>query len=526
MSIKSPVAAETSWFQPHRLAPLLAGLIGFLAYLPFVFLRYEYHDSWAWLYWLNALRSLDINMSCLELGGHHEQMGKPLMTGLLCALTAMGPVLDRVWVPKFLAFSALMGSGYLLVATFRRVGANPWVASATVLGLLLLPGTVLIVVWLATNPIAIAAFASVVAGHVWLRYLRHPIESTKVRLTLSVSVFFLILAAMFTYQIVALGFFLPLLIELLFSKQETNIRQFVFPVLAVATFALAAVCYIVVHKILLYEFHYFFLSEHHVRSAAGNDRNVAFVNLGEIGEKLRYFLVTLLPRVLSLWFVSPDTDINPPAVAIVGTATVAALVIFVWQSKNVWRSLSLVMIVCAFFVPFLISSNIGNGLYTNERVKVFMQLPIVFLLFWIIQFSITYFPGRSVLRNVGILLTAMTVLGMATSWLVILRVRVIPTYMEVLHVENRLRTAVQQNARQIVIIKAEDRHLRATLGNRASDEFGRITSYYFPQNMVSALLLEIEKKKLERAVIAIEPEKADTIAPAPNRFILDMRRFP
>ncbi len=165
-------------------------------------------------------------------------------------------------------------------------------------------------------------------------------------------------------------------------------------------------------------------------------------------------------------------------------------------------------------------------MYTNERVKVFMQLPIVFLLFWIIQFSITYFPGRSVLRNVGILLTAMTVLGMATSWLVILRVRVIPTYMEVLHVENRLRTAVQQNARQIVIIKAEDRHLRATLGNRASDEFGRITSYYFPQNMVSALLLEIEKKKLERAVIAIEPEKADTIAPAPNRFILDMRRFP
>ena len=107
-----------------------------------------------------------------------------------------------------------------------------------------------------------------------------------------------------------------------------------------------------------------------------------------------------------------------------------------------------------------------------------------------------------------------------------MRARVIPNYMELRHVEYRLKEAVRQNVQQIYIIKADDRHLRATLGSRGSEEIGRITSFYFPEQMVSAILLEIEQKKIPRAVIPVEAIQGDTIKPGPGRLILDMRRFP
>lgn len=505
--------------------PLFTALVVVVAFIPIIFFRYAYHDSWAWLMYFSQLRTYDLPNLCVAIGGNHELMGKPLMTSLLCALTAFGAVVDRIWIPRLIAFAMLMGAGALLLSVFRQARVNMAVASLALLSLMLLPGTVLMISWMATNPIACAAFAAVLAGWLWLRYLRHPRHGFAIRFALSLLVLFLLVLSLFTYQVVALFFFVPLMVELLFTKQESNWRQFMFPVLAVATFGVASICYVIGHKILLYDFHYFFLTEQQVSGVNANNRNVAFLSVAEIRPKLDFLVSVLLPRVLSLWFVSAETAFVPEAAIFFGALTVVALIVFAIQAKNIWRVFALTLIVACFFVPFLASANQGNGLYTNERVKMFMQLPFVLLVWWLINLLVTA-RGGAPTKALAITLSGAVLVGTVVCWFTVLRVRVIPSYLELKHVEVRLREVVRHGTREIYVIKAEDRHLRAALGNRASDEFGRITSFYFPQHMIMAMLIAIDPKKGPRPIIDVEAKDGDSIKPAPNRYILDMRKFP
>ncbi len=139
----------------------------------------------------------------------------------------------------------------------------------------------------------------------------------------------------------------------------------------------------------------------------------------------------------------------------------------------------ILLVTACFFGPFALSHNAGNGLYQLERVNAFMQVPVVLFLWALIPWL---FARRSWLQPAagGALLTVM-------------RARVMPTYMELKHVEPRLREAVRRDIKHISIFKTEDNHLRATIGVPGGDEFGRITSFYFPHQMVFAILLEIEK---------------------------------
>lgn len=508
----------------HRI-PLIIALVAFVVFIPFIFLRYEFHDSWAWLYYMNGSR-LYTGIPCFELGGYGHLTGKPLMNFIYCGMTAFGAVIDRVWIPKLVALLLLFACGGLLFSVFRRAGVSMLIASLALFSILLLPGMIFIVVFMTTNPLAYAALASVLAGFVWLRYLRHPRHGLATRFALSVCVFVLLLIAMFTYPVVAPLFFVPLLIEILFSKQEDGVYQLIYPILAAATFALASVAYVIGHKILLYDYHYFVLSEKHVLATLTDSRNITFAfGVGEIAQKLAFLGKTLLPGLLTLWFISENAANSPAAVALFGGLLVIGAALFVWRAANIWRSLALLFTVACFFGTFLVSPNIGNGLYTSERVKVFMQVPFVLLLWWLVQ-QLASWAGQWRGRTLAGLVVLAIFSGTAISWLVIMRARVIPNYMELVHYEHRLKEAVRLNIREIYIIKAEDRHLRATLGSRGAEELGRITSFYFPQQLVIAVLQEIERKAVRRAIIPVEADKGDTIKPAPGRMIIDMRKFP
>ena len=499
-------------------------LIAFIVFIPFVFLRYEFHDSWAWLYWLNSLRWFNFVTPCLEFGGNHYMTGRPLMTALLCGMTIFGPEIDLVWIPKLFALFLLFASGALLLSTFRRAGIHNTIGALALLSMLLLPGMILMIVMMVANAIAYAAFASILAGYLWLRFLRDPVHSFRVRFALSVCVFVLLVLAMAVYQVVAVLFFLPLLIDILFCPREAGASQLVYPILAALTFAGAAALFIVAHTILLNDYRYFFLTDQQVQEALRQDRSVALIGgVGDLLGKLE-FAGTLLPRVLSFWFVSEWTNTYPIVWKAFAAISVVFVALFVWKVRNTWRILAAVFTVGCFFGPFLVSANAGNGLYTLERVKVFMQVPLVLFIWWVVQFlAARRWPPT---RWIAALLVAFVFVGGSVSWLVILRARVIPNYMELKHVEYRLKEAVRANIRQIYIIKADDRHLRAVLGARGSEEMGRITSFYFPEQMVSAILLEIERKQIPRAVIPVEARDGNSIQQAPDRLIIDMRRFP
>lgn len=508
----------------HRF-PLAVTLVAFVVFIPFIFLRYEFHDSWAWLYYMNGSR-LFAGIPCFELGGYGHATGKPLMNFIYCGMTAFGAVIDRVWIPKLVALLLLFACGGLLLSVFRRAGVSTLIASLVLFSILLLPGMIFIVVYMTTNPLAYAALASILAGFIWLRYLRHPRHGLVTRLVLSVCVFVLLLVAMFTYPVVAPLFFVPLLIEILFSKQEDGIYQFIYPVLAAGTFALASVVYVIGHKTLLYEYHYFILSEKHVLSMLTDSRNITLAfGIGEIAQKLEFLGKSLLPGLLKLWFISENAASSPVAVAVLGGLVVVAVGLFVWRTANVWRSLALFFTVASFFGTFLVSPNIGNGLYLTERVKVFMQVPLVLLLWWLVH-ELAVSAGKLRVRALAGLIALAIFSGTAISWLVIMRARVIPNYMELVHYEHRLKEAVRQDVREIYIIKADDGHLRATLGSRGIEELGRITSFYFPQHLVIAVLQEIERKAVRRAIISVEAGEGDAIKPAPGRMIIDMRKFP
>lgn len=523
--MKPQTSAEAlAGFAAQNRTQLIVAAVALFLFSPFIFLRYEFHDSWAWLYWLNSLRWFNFVTPCLEFGGHAYMIGRPLMTALLCGMTAFGPEIDLVWIPKVIAFGLLLATGRLLNLTLCRAGVRSELASLSLLSILLLPGMLLMIVMMVANTIAYAVFASVLSGHIWLRYLRDPIHRFPARLALSVCVFLLLVFAMAVYQVVAVLFFLPLLIDLLFRERGGGASQLGYPILAALTFAGAAVFFIVAHSVLLHEYRYFFLSPEQVQEALRQDRSVALIGgVGDLLTKLE-FLGTLLPRVLSFWFVSESVSVVPIAWGAFAVIAAAFAAIYIWHVRDGWRISAAAFTVGCFFAPFLVSANAGNGLYTIERVKVFMQVPLALFIWWVINFFIA--RRWRLARWISVLLILFVFVGCSISWLTILRARVIPNYMELKHIEPRLKEAVRANVREIYIIKADDRHLRAVLGARGFEEMGRITSFYFPEQMVSAILLEIERKQIPRAVIPIEAKDGDRIQPAPGRMIIDMRRFP
>lgn len=208
-----------------------------------------------------------------------------------------------------------------------------------------------------------------------------------------------------------------------------------------------------------------------------------------------------------------------------GAAMLAFLALFVRRTLNVWRILALLLAIACFFGPFAVSHNSGNGLYQLERVKVFMQVPFVLFLSALVQWL---FARRSwLLPAAGGALAIAMAGGPAATWLTVMRARVIPTYMELMNVEPRVRDAVRRDIRHIYIIKTEDNHLRATIGVPGGGEFGRVTSFYFPHQMMYAILLEIERRGTARAVVDVDADKAHTIpAGGPEKLVLDMRKFP
>jgi hypothetical protein len=510
----------------RRWFPWLVALAALFVFAPIVFLRYEFHDSWAWLYWMNGSRRIDGATPCLELGTHHYLIGRPLMPAILCAMTVFGPEIGLVWIPKLFALLLLLGAGALVLAVFRGVGAGAAVGALALGSALFLPGFVLMIAMMVANAIAWAAFAAVLAGFIWWKVSCGPKRGLAARGAAILAALALIVAAMATDQIVATMFFLPLLVAIIFSGEKASGAALLKSAAGAAVlFAAAALVFVVAHGILLHDFGYFLLPMERVAQFRTSERSVSTVaGLADLGEKFA-FLSRLGPRIFTLWFVSEHATVHPVAAWGFGLAAAASLAVFAWRVANPWRVLALLLVVACFFGPYAVSHNAGNGLYQLERVKVFMQIPFV-LLFWGLihwMFARGWWP----LRAAACAMALVAAFGMGVSWLVVMRARVIPNYMELKHVAPRVRDAVRRDVKHIYIIRAEDAHLRATIGVPGGDEIGRITSFYFPHQMVHALLLEIEKTGTARRVTDVDADKAHTIpAGGPEKLVLDMRKFP
>lgn len=509
----------------RRRLPWLVALIALFVFGPFVFLRYEFHDSWAWLYWINGSRLIEGAHPCLALGGHYNLLGRPLMTPILCAMTGFGAEIGLVWIPKLFALLLLFASGALVLAVLRGVGASAAVGALALGSALFLPGFVLMVATMVANPVAWAAFAAVLAGFLWWRLALgggHGLAAWGASLP---PILVLLVAAFATERSVATLFFVPLLAAIVFSEARAGGRAMLKAAAGAALlFLAAAAVFHVAHRILLLDHGYFFMPAEQVRAAAAERALAAIGSLAELGEKLA-FLGRLAPRVLSLWFVSEHDPVHPVMPWVFGAATLAFLALFARRTADFPRVLALLLVTACCFGPFAVSPNAGNGLYQLERFKVFMQVPFVLFLWALVSWL---FARRSwLLPAAGGALAIAAAAGLAVSWLAVMRARVMPNYMELKHVEVRLRDAVRRDVRRIYIVKTEDGHLRSVIGVPYGDEFGRITSFYFPHQMVYALLLEMEKKATQRAVVEVDADKAHTIpAGGPEKLVLDMRKFP
>ena len=315
---------------------------------------------------------------------------------------------------------------------------------------------------------------------------------------LLLAILVLLVAALATYQIVTTLFFVPLLAAIVFSEAKAGGAAMLRAAAGAALlFLVAAIIFLLAHRILLLDHGYFFMLVEQVRGAAVAERTVTTVtSFADAGAKLA-FLAQLMPRLLSLWFISEHYPVHPVMPWVFGAATLTFLAHFVRRTANAWRILALLLVTACFFGPFALSHNAGDGLYQLERVKALMQVPVVLFLWALIQWL---FAGG--------------------SWL-------LPTYMELKHAEPRLREAVRRDIKHIYIFKTEDNHLRAAIGVPGGDEFGRITSFYFPHQMVYAILLEIERRGTARAVVDVDADKTHTIpAGGPEKLVLDMRKFP
>lgn len=509
----------------RNMAALVAVLLAALAFSPLIFLRYDHHDSWAFLYIVNAARVYNFAIGCIETHEHSYLIGRPLYPAAICAMTAFGPVIDLLWVPKLQAFAALLGTGGILAAELRRTGVGLAVACLCVLSLLFLPGTQLMVAHMAANPIALGVLAATVAGYIWVRRLRRLSPTRALRNTWIALAFTLLVLAMALYQIVAVMFFVPVLIALLFAPPSEPRASFRVAVGAVAIFAAAAFAYLCVHHSLLYGLHYFFLVPDQVAGISSTERSASMgADLGHLLAKIRY-LGVLLPDISTLWFVSERSRVFLPASAAVAAAVaISGVLLLARRPGGTWRFAAVAIVLLAFFAPYFASDNSGNVAYPQQRVRMFMQLPLVILVWWLVH---RLLERRGAWRRAaaGAVMSAVCA-GAVVSYLVVLRSYVIPNYMELKHVEPRIQDAIRRDVRHIYLIRATPAHLRAVLGGGNGDELARITTIHNPLHMIAAIVTELVNKRPKRSIIPVAAEKGDTIAPAPDRLILDMRRFP
>ena len=516
-------APAESLFARHAVA-LLALLAAALAFSPLVVLRYDFHDSWSFLFILNAARVYNFAIGCLETHEHSYLIGRPLATPVICAMTAFGPVLDLLWVPKLQAFLALLGSGGILAAELRRAGAGAGVAALCVLSLLFLPGTQLMVAHMAANPIAPGVLAATIAGYLWVRRLRRPAATRggcAARIALALA---LLVAAMAIYQIVATVFFAPVLIALLFAPPPEGRAAFRFALGAVAAFAAASAIYLVAHHSLLYGFHYFFLVPDQVAGISSTMRSASVGIspehfLGKLGH-----LGVLLPEIGTLWFVSEWAPFSRPAALAAAAAALAGAALLARRPGGLWRLAAVAIVAAAFFAPYFASDSAGNGIYSFQRVRMYMQVPAVLLIWWLVHLLLQRRSNWP--RAAAGLMASAIFAGAAAAYIVIFRAYVIPNYMELKHVEDLVRDAVRQDIKQIYIVQPDPARLRLMLGTHGRGEFASITSAHSPLHMVTAISTEAEGRRPQRAIIPVPAEKGGTIVPAPGRLILDLRHFP
>lgn len=509
----------------HAIA-LFAVLCAAFFFSPFIFLRYDFHDSWAFLFIINAARAYNFAITCLETHQHSYLIGRPLYPAAICAMTTFGSVVDLIWVPKLQAFLALLASGGILAAELRRAGAGAVVAALCPLSLLFLPGTQLMVAHMAANPISLGVLAATIAGYFWVRRLRKPAAGRGARAGRVALVLTLLVAAMGLYQIVAVMFFAPVLIALLFAPPAEGRGAERFALGAVAAFVAAAAIYLAAHHSLLYGLHYF-----HILIPGDVAGISSTMRSASVGISTEHFLAklghlaALLPEIGTLWFVSEWAPFSRPAVIVsAAICALAAIVLLARRQDRFWRFAAVAIVVAAFFGPYFASDNIGNRNYSLQRVRMFMQVPLVLLVWWLVQLLL---QRRSIWARAASSVTVAAVFAGATiSYLVILRAYVIPNYMELKHVEHRVRDAVRRDLKQIYIIRPEPARLRATLGSFGRNEFASITTANNPLHMITAIIIEMDRRRPQRAVVPVPSQEGDTIVPAPGRLILDMRHFP
>ena len=519
------LAAPAERLLSRNALALLAVLIAAFAYAPLVFLRYDFHDSWAFLHVVNAARVYNFAIGCLEAHEHSYLIGRPLYPAAICAMTAPGPIVDLLWVPKLQAFLALLASGGILAGELRRAGAGAAVAALCVLSLLFLPGTQIMVAHMAANPIALGVLAATSAGYLWVRRLRRPAETRGGRAAWIALALALLVVAMALYQIVAAMFLVPILIALLFAPPREARAAFRFALGAVAAFAAASAIYLAAHHLLLYGLHYFFLAPEHVAGISSTMRSASVgIGFGHLLAKLGH-LGVLLPEIGTLWFVSEWARFLAPAAVAAGAAVaVAAALQFARRPGGIWRFAAVAIVIAAFFAPYAASANAGNQIYSFQRVRMFMQMPAVIAVWWLVHLLLA--RGGAWPRRAAGAAAAAIMAGAAVSYLMILRTYVFPNYLELKHVEFRIRDAVRRNIQHIYIIQPERERLRAALGTHGRGEFASITTAHNPLHMVSALVTELENRRPIRSIIPVPAEQGATVAPAPNRLILDMRKFP
>jgi hypothetical protein len=515
-------AAPAQSLVARRAAALLSALAAVLAFAPLIFLRYEFGDGWGVLYILNAREA----MGCLERHEHSYLIGRPLYPAAMCAMTAFGRVLDVTWVPKLEAFLALFAAGMILASELRRAGAGAAVAAACVLSLLFLPGTLLMVGLLSANPIALGVLAATAAGYLWVKRVRRPAGSRAgraVRVALAAA---LLVASMAIYQIVATMFFAPVLIALLFAPPAGSRAALRFALGAVLAFAAASAIYLAAHHALLYGFRYFFIPPHLVAEISSTIRSASVdVSPAHLVEKIRH-LGALLPQIGTLWFVSEWAPYSrPAALAAAAAAGAAALALLAPRPGGLGRLAAVAVVAAAFFAPYFASGNAGNHLYSShQRVFMFMQVPVVLAVWWLVHRLATA-PGAWKRRAAGAAAAAVFA-GAALSWNLIVRAFVIPSYMELKHIEPRLRDAVRRDVRIIYFVSADPAHFGPILGIHGTNEWSVISFAYVEPYMLTAILAGLEPGRPMRPIDGISPERADAMEPGPDRLILDLRRYP
>jgi hypothetical protein len=199
-------------------------------------------------------------------------------------------------------------------------------------------------------------------------------------------------------------------------------------------------------------------------------------------------------------------------------------VLILRRPGGIWRFAAVAIVVAGVFAPYFASGSVSSSIYSLQRVRMYLQVPVVLILWWLVHLLLA---RKSLPPRIGAGTVAATLMaGVVVSYLLIVRTYVIPNYMELKHIEYRVRDAVRRNIRHIYLIRPEREHSRATLGTDGRNEFAALTSANNPLHMLTAILTEIQQRRPTLSTIPVPADKGDTIMPAPDRLILDMRRYP